>query len=163
MVWLQGAERPACALVTPAGRHQSSGEPSLARPGLAAARELYGDALAIMRQRLPRRHPDHVAARINAALADAAILPSAAAPSDTLAECRRGVRAVRAAGGDASLLWAEMERAVEQGLAAARADRDGPGPGSGPVAVWTMRCGVGLADLAASLRAGPDGAARARA
>ncbi len=144
------------------GRHASSGEAALARRGLTAARDLYGDALTVVRQRLPRRHPDYVAAVINAALADAAMHPSAAAaPPETLAECRRGVRAVRAAGGDASRLWAEMDRAVEHGLAVPRADPDGPA--IGPVAVWTVRCGVGLADLAASLRAGPGAPTRARA
>ena len=145
------------------GRHTSSGEAALGRRGLAAARDLYGDALAVMQQRLPRRHPDYVACLINAALAHAALHPTAgSAPPGTLADCRRGVRAVRAAGGDASGLWKELERAVELGLAGPKerekmekSDPGGPVAGGpvavGPVAVWTMRCGVGLADLAASL------------
>jgi hypothetical protein len=141
-------------LVQSTCRYHSSGEVALARRVLGAARDLYGDALANMRQRLPRRHPDYVACLINAALVEAALLPpGAAVPPATVAECWRGLRAVRSAGGDASRLWMDMKRAVEHGLAASP---EGHGPEAEPVAVWTLRCGVGLADLAASLRLGPD-------
>lgn len=150
---LAPSDSPRAARSGPRGRHEAAGEAGAARRGLEAARELFDAALAALQRRVPRRHPDYVAALVNAALTSAALGRPAGA--DAVAACRRGVRAVRAAGGAESGVWRELEQVVETGLA-------GPGgPGGGlvaPVAVWPVRCGVGVADVAASARAAGRGA-----
>lgn len=144
----------ACRVTCDAGdRHKEAGSASAGGKHLQEAHGLYAGALRILERRLPRRHPDYVACLINTALLHAALLANGASAGGgdgwdraaALTACRRGVRAVRAAGGEESRLWIDMERAVEAGLGEA------PAAGAEPVMVCTVRCGVGLADLAASL------------
>jgi hypothetical protein len=148
-------------------RHQSAGDAAAARRALEAASALYDAAAAGLQRRLPRRHPDYVAALVNAALARAALRPARrdAVDTDAAAACRRGVRAVRRAGGPACGVARDLERALAVALGEARNEGGPGGPGetgaghvSGetaagdgedavPVAVWPVRCGVGLRDV----------------